>query len=164
LTDHNENPYVLLRRYGGDILDSWGMQQEKRFIQHGTITCYQHSVLVACVSIRLAQRLGVQVDMAGMIRGALLHDYFLYDWHIPNDGHSLHGFTHARRALANAERDFVLTDVERDVIVKHMFPMNPALPRCRESILVTLADKLCASREVFWALLPRGKWNRASCR
>ena len=46
-----------------------------------------------------------------------------------------------------ASRDFELSDVERDVIRKHMFPLNPALPRYRETVIVTLADKVCAVQE-----------------
>jgi len=163
LTDLKTDPSVLLHRYAEDILTSQGMQMEKGYVQHGDISCYQHSVLVACMSVRLARQLHVQVDMASMIRGALLHDYFLYDWHVPDPSHRLHGFTHAGCALRNAERDFALTEIERDVIEKHMFPMNPALPRYRESALVTLADKLCASREVLAAAFP-GESASGDCR
>lgn len=100
------------------------------------------------MSVQLAERLGVRVDMKSMVRGALLHDYFLYDWHEADSSHRLHGFTHARRALENAERDFSLNDIQRDIIAKHMFPMNPKLPRRKESVIVTIADKICATREV----------------
>ena len=81
------------------------------------------------------------------MRGALLHDYFLYDWHVPSETHRGHGFTHARTALHNASRDFTLDAVERDVIERHMFPLNPVPPRYRESVLVCLADKICAIGE-----------------
>lgn len=138
----------LLYGYASDILASAGMQREKGYKQHGDISCYGHSVAVACMSIRLTAVLHIRVDMKSMIRGALLHDYFLYDWHEADRSHRLHGFIHAKRALQNAERDFSLTDVERDIIVKHMFPMNPSFPRYRESVIVTAADKICAAREV----------------
>lgn len=152
MTDSTLPPYLLLERYAGDILASRGMQREKGFIQHGEISCYEHSVLVACMCIHLVRELHLTVDMCSLIRGALLHDYFLYDWHVPAKSHRLHGFTHAKCALRNAERDFTLTDIERDIIAKHMFPMNPSLPLYRESMIVILADKLCASREVAAAL------------
>ena len=54
----------------------------------------------------MAQRLRLRVDMESLIRGALLHDYFLYDWHDGEKEHNLHGFRHAERALRNAERIF----------------------------------------------------------
>ena len=51
-------------------------------------------------------------------------------------------------ALDNAQRDFHLNAVERDVIRKHMFPLNLRPPRYRESVLVSCADKLCALGEM----------------
>jgi uncharacterized protein len=79
----------------------------------------------------------------------------LYDWHVADKSHRFHGFIHAKCALKNAEQDFSLNPVERDIILKHMFPLNFRLPRYRESIIVTIADKICATREVLsFALHP----------
>ncbi len=145
-----ENRYAekLIEKYAGDIISSSGMQSEKNFIQHGGISCYSHSVSVALMSINIAQTLRIHADIKSMIRGALLHDYFLYDWHERDPKHKLHGFTHARTALRNAERDFNLSEIERDIIEKHMFPVNIKPPRHKESYIVTIADKICALREV----------------
>lgn len=137
-----------LIRYGGDILPSAGMQQEKAYVQHGTFSCYDHSLRVAYMSLWLAARLPWRMDERALVRGALLHDYFLYDWHDPDPGHRLHGFHHARRALRNACADFELGAIERDIIRKHMFPLNFWPPKYRESWVVCLADKLCATGEV----------------
>lgn len=138
---------MRVRRYGGEILLSEGMQRMRTFQQHGATTVFAHCVHVACMSLLIAERLHVRVDERSMVRGALLHDYFLYDWHISRKDHRWHGFRHAGTALVNATRDFELSDVERDVIKKHMFPLNPALPRYRETAIVSLADKICAVRE-----------------
>ena len=138
--------FALLHLHGSDLLTSDGMQIEKSLSHHGSISCYDHSVAVARMSIYLALKLRVRVDMRSMIRGALLHDYFLYDWRDGEEGHNLHGFKHARRALLNAERDFELSAIARDVIVKHMFPLNITPPRYRETVFVTVADKVCAVR------------------
>ena len=56
--------------------------------------------------------------MRSLVRGALLHDYFLYDWHIPDESHKWHGVTHAGDALKNARRDFELNEIEQDMISK----------------------------------------------
>ena len=82
-----------------------------------------------------------------MIRGALLHDYFLYDWHIPDKNHRLHGFIHAKKALLNASRDFKLNDIEKNMIYTHMFPMNLRIPKYKESIILCIADKIVAIKE-----------------
>lgn len=56
------------------------------FIQHGDVSVHAHVLSVARASVAMADflgRAGVRVDRASLIRGALLHDYFLYDWHDP---------------------------------------------------------------------------------
>ena len=52
-------------------------------------------------------------------------------------------------AMRNADRDFTLNEIEKDIISKHMFPLTPFLPRHRESFIVCLADKWCALAETF---------------
>lgn len=138
----------MIRKVAADILKSDGMQSEKRFIHHGKISCYKHSLSVAFMSVKMARLLKLKVNFRSLIRGALLHDYFLYDWHKTDNGNGLHGFSHAGTALRNALRDFVLNDIERDIIVKHMFPLNISLPKYRESVIVMLADKICTLLEV----------------
>lgn len=87
--------------------------------------------------------------MEDLVTGALLHDYFLYDWHESATAPDRwHGFTHPFHALHNAERDFDLTPIERDVIVHHMFPFVPIPPRTREGWVVTIADKASCVAEV----------------
>ena len=142
----NEN-LVLLRRYGGDILSSEGMRSQRAFPQHGGVSVYAHSVTVALMCLKLARALRLRVDERALVRGALLHDYFLYDWHVKDAAHRWHGFTHPARALANARRDFGVGSIEADMIACHMFPLVPRMPRCRESALLCAADKLCALRE-----------------
>jgi uncharacterized protein len=139
----------LVFEYGFDILTSPDMRTEKTFIQHRKINCYDHSVSVACMSVWFVRRLNIDADVRNLIRGALLHDYFLYDWHEPDKSHRLHGFIHAKRALNNAKRDFDLSSMEEDIIAKHMFPLNPDVPRYKESLIVNFADKICAACELF---------------
>ena len=130
----------------------------REFIQHGDVTVYAHVTSVARASLSFAERLdrvGVSVDRASLLRGALLHDYFLYDWHDPDPSHRLHGFRHPFFALARAEEDFELTPRERNIIARHMFPLVPVPPTCREAWIVCMADKWCALRETVAGRLPR---------
>ena len=137
----------MVHKRGADILKSANMQKEKKFLQHGKVSVYTHSVRVAVLSLFLAELLRVKVNEEAMMRGALLHDYFLYDWHEKDDSHRWHGFSHARAALKNAKKDFQLGEIEQDVIQKHMFPLNLKPPKYKESVLVCLADKLSAMEE-----------------
>jgi hypothetical protein len=81
------------------------------------------------------------------VRGALLHDYFLYDWHEKDGGHRLHGFRHPAFALYNASKDFSLNRKERNIIARHMFPLTVLPPRCLEAWIVCFVDKYCAFSE-----------------
>ncbi|MBQ6042017.1 MAG: HD domain-containing protein [Oscillospiraceae bacterium] len=109
---------------------------------------YEHSVAVTVECLRIADQFDIAVDRRSLIRGALLHDYFLYDWHSRPKEHRPHGFTHAKTALGNAERDFQINPIEAEMIRCHMFPMNILrVPHHRESIILCLADKTVASKE-----------------
>lgn len=141
---------TLVNEHGHDIIAHEHMHIERGCYQHGCITTFAHSLRVACLAVWFADRLHLwnRVDLRSLIRAALLHDYFLYDWHDWDNGeHRLHGFTHGRTALRNALRDFELNAVERDSIAHHMFPLTPTPPSYIEGYLVTLADKVSATRE-----------------
>lgn len=127
------------------------LPQERKLRQHGTTSVLRHSIQVAAVSLRLARALHLRVDRKALIRGALLHDYFLYDWHLPSSTRPpmTHGFTHPQTALNNARTDFSLSPREENIIARHMFPLTPVPPACREAWLVCLADKCCALQETF---------------
>ena len=83
-------------------------------LQHGDTTVLLHSLAVAYFSLKAVDLLKVRCDQNSLIRGALLHDYFLYDWHTPDRSHRFHGLHHAATALQNASEDFTLTEKERD--------------------------------------------------
>ena len=137
---------------GKDIIMSSDAQRMKQYIQHGSTSVFEHTVSVAKFSLIFAyalENIGAKFDHRSLVRGALLHDYFLYDWHEKNEYHNLHGFTHPGRAHDNATRDFKLNDIEKDIIKKHMFPLTIVPPRRRESWLVCMADKWCAICETF---------------
>ena len=67
-----------------DILRSKNFNRTKEYIQHGNVTVNSHVMNVARYSIILSECLHISCSRRELIRGALLHDYFLYDWHIPD--------------------------------------------------------------------------------
>lgn len=114
--------------------------QMKQYIQHGNISTYEHCLLVAYYSYQIAQKLRLKYRKIELIRGALLHDYYLYDWHEKEKWHRWHGFRHANFALHNAKRDFQLTKIEKEIIRKHMWPLTIIPPVCKEAWIVNMAD------------------------
>ena len=144
-----------------EVYFSSRLNKSRFHIQHGDTSCLLHSIAVAYISYRIASYLKfLKFKNEELVRGALLHDYFLYDWHDRGAAIKLHGFFHPRHALENAQADFELSKVERDIILKHMFPLTILPPRYKESMLVSFVDKLCSVYETF----KRGAYrNRQIC-
>lgn len=143
-----KNKYrAIVLKHGADLLISDKLLLECSFIQHGNTTVLEHSFNVACISLLIAYVLHIKIKERETVRGALLHDYFLYDWHCKRKNSRLHGFTHARTALYNADRDFTINNIERNIIIRHMFPLNLTPPKYRESLIVCIADKIGAIAE-----------------
>lgn len=130
------------------VCSSSRMNKSRTFYQHGKINIYVHSLRVAYICYYWVKKYHLHVDEKALIRGALLHDYFLYDWHDKEHEHKRpHGFFHPSAALCNAKQDFILTRKEENVIQRHMFPLTLIPPGCKEAWLVCMADKVCSTRE-----------------
>lgn len=122
-------------------------KQMDRFVQHGSISTFVHCRRVAVLSCRISELLRLKVSQEELVRGAFLHDYFLYDWHAYR-GRPLHGFAHPEAALQNARKDFDLSGKEENIIESHMWPLVPGkIPRSREAVIVCMADKICSLKE-----------------
>lgn len=141
--------YWLLKKYASDILDSENFKSTRNYIQHGTMPVHTHCVDVAGKSIAISKLLHIRCNERDLIRGALLHDYFLYDWHDKDreNYQFFHGFYHPGIALKNASKEYNLSPREKDIIKKHMWPLTLIPPRCREAWIVTTADKYCSTLE-----------------
>ena len=124
------------------------IEETKDHIQHGNTSVYEHSLKVAYYSLIILAFLGKIKNEKELIRGALLHDYFLYDWHIKrNRPKGLHGYTHPTTAYRNASKRINLTPIESDIIMKHMFTLTTIPPKFFESYVVCLVDKVCSTCE-----------------
>jgi len=142
-----ETDYAKFNEIADKIIHTEKYESMKNYIAHSDITTYEHSVLVAKSAYNYAVNHKVKCDIESLVRGALLHDYFLYDWH-KNPKFTFHGFKHAKIAMKNAERDYGLNDKEKNIILSHMFPLNLfSFPKCREAWIVTMADKKSAITE-----------------
>lgn len=141
----NNNDFLnIVFYYGKNILNSKKIKPLKGFIQHGNYSVYEHSISVALYALKIAYYFNINVDVKSLVRGCLLHDYFLYDWHIYDESHKWHGFTHAKVAMKNASRDFKINDIEKNMIFCHMFPLNIRFPKYKEAWILCMADKLSA--------------------
>ena len=139
----------------GGIHEHERVLRMRTFIQHGKITTYGHCFRVAAMSYKINKLFRLKSDEKALIRGAFLHDYFLYDWHKKKakfrnlkEFFRLHGFMHPSYAAANTKRDFGIGDKEENIIKSHMWPLTVTkVPRCREAVIVCIADKLTSATE-----------------
>lgn len=151
--EHRRQILLRIHRNGKDILKSSNFQGTRTDIQHGTVSVHSHCVSVAGCSLEIMEKLeklGIRSDERALVRGALLHDYFLYDWHRHTEFkgiRNLHGFRHPQIALENAKREYRLSRKEEEIIKKHMWPLTAVPPQCREAWIVTAADKYCSLLE-----------------
>lgn len=126
------------------------IQELKKYPNHKISNLYDHSSRVAVCAYDLARRFHWNVDGSSLAKGAMLHDYYLYHARGNKDiGVKAHWFGHPMTALKNAEKEFHLSDLEKNIIRSHMWPLTfRQFPRSKEAILVSLADKICAFGEM----------------
>ena len=91
-----------------------------------------------------------------------MHDLFYYDWRTTKFDEGTHAYIHPRIAVKNAEKITDLSDLERDIILKHMWGATIAPPKYKESYIVTFVDKYCAVKEAAQPMTAsmKQKWQR----
>lgn len=129
------------------VMDS-RIRRLSKYPQHNGSNTLTHCVQVAKRSFALAEEFGWDIDEKELARGAMLHDYYQYV--IKEQGISAykHGTSHPAIAMRKADKDFKLTNKEKNIIRGHMWPLtflHP--PKSREAFLVCLADKDVAAKE-----------------
>lgn len=129
------------------LIDHEMVRSMGNYIQHSDINCLEHSLYVSYSSYLVCRRMGL--DYRSAARGGLLHDFFLYDWHLEKPYKGLHGLTHPHVALQNANKYFHLNKLEQDIIRKHMWPLTVTPPKYKEAYIVAAIDKYCAFMETF---------------
>lgn len=133
-----------------DLLEKKEVREMKNYIQHGKSTTYDHCRKVTKTADSLSKKLRIKnLDRRSMLRGAMMHDFFLYDWHIKGDGsHKLHGYHHANKARDNAAEILGATIREQEIVETHMWPLTlTKIPKSKEAWIVCMADKHVSARE-----------------
>ena len=134
-----------------DMLYSPKVQEMKNYRQHYDTSCLNHCLEVSYISYIICKKL--HLDYKSAARAGLVHDLFLYDWRDSRKKLHLekyHAFIHPQIALKNASNIFELNDIEKDIIVKHMWPVTLFdIPKYKESFIITLVDKYSALKSFY---------------
>ena len=121
------------------------VESMERFMQHGTTSTLGHSENVAWVSFLVNEKLHLNADEKTLVEAAILHDFYLYDWHDGKPERSRHGFDHPDIACKNATEQFEISRKTQDAIRSHMWPLTiRRIPKSREAAILCLVDKYCA--------------------
>ncbi len=130
--------------------------QTRAYTHHFGTSLLRHSVNVAYVSMFISKLFRLKVDYFQLVRGALLHDYYLYDCHDKEEENKKHHLRHhPSKAVIAAQDDIYLTKKEIDIILKHMFPITFSIPKSKESFIVCISDKVCSIYELFTNIYKR---------
>ena len=139
-----------VREVGRPIFQSREFQDVKNQKHHLRSTVGSHSRRVAILCAFFCDclsRAGVETQKEELVKAALCHDLGM-------QGRYSHRYSSGRDIIRNHPLNSSeeagkllggLTDLQREAIEKHMWPMCPDLSiRHKETALITIADKLCA--------------------
>lgn len=116
---------------------------QTKFITHHGITRYDHSMRVAYLSYKVSKAL--RLNYKEVTEAALLHDFFLNEVDHENRTERLR--RHPEYAVNNASKYLDLTEMQKDIIKTHMFPVTFTPPKYLESWIVDFMDDVAALYE-----------------
>lgn len=136
-----------------DLLELEDVKKLDNFTQHLNTSRLSHSINVAYYSYTVCKIFGL--DYKSAARAGILHDLFLYDWRTQKQPEGNHAKAHPIVALRTAEKNVKLNDIEKDCIIKHMWPLTFKAPKYKESFLLSCMDKYCTVLEVFYKIFEK---------
>ena len=134
----------------GEYLNSPDIASMEQFMQHGDTSTLGHSENVAWISFLVNEKLHIDADEKLLVEAAILHDFYLYDWHDGKPERRRHGFDHPNIASENAKEYFNAEEDVQNAIRSHMWPLNiKTVPKSKEAVILCAVDKYCALVETF---------------
>lgn len=109
---------------------------------HSSNNRFDHSCDVAYKTFLVCKKLNL--DYKSATRAALMHDFFFKS--------EVRGpkeiVFHPKYAYLNASKIMKLNDLEKNIILSHMFPVSINIPKYKESIIVDIIDDLESFKDV----------------
>lgn len=132
-----------------DILNNDEFKKLANYVHHNSDRL-QHSLNVSYHSYKISKKFNL--DSKKIARAALLHDFFFIDnFSVSKTNRLMTLFAHPRQALDNSLKYYYLSDMERNIILSHMFPIGLDFPRYKESVLVDVVDDYISIYEAIYA-------------
>lgn len=131
-----------------DILENEKMKKLANCRHHG-LNRLDHSLKVSYYSYKIAKK--IRLDYKSVARAGLLHDFFINE-DLSEKKRKFSIFFHPYKSIENSTKYFNLNEMEKDIIITHMFPTLPhKIPKYLESWLVSIVDKIVATEEFYTA-------------
>jgi uncharacterized protein len=127
-----------------DIVNNNDFRELDNELHHG-ISRYGHSYRVSKGVFKVTKALGLNYEEA--TRAALLHDFY-FNYQLDDKSASKTLVEHPNYALLNASKYYELSDLQKNMIESHMFPLSKTMPKYKESICITIVDKVVALYEM----------------
>ena len=140
MNDRNSFEYII-----DEFVNNDTVLKMKEYKQHFDVNCYDHCYDVAKTMYKVTKKF--HLDYRSATRAGMVHDLFLYDWHIKEGRKNMHAFRHGKIACNNASKIFELNSKEKDMIISHMWPATVKLPKSKEGMILTVVDKYCTVKE-----------------
>lgn len=150
----NDKTYM---EYISDIYNDSNFAVMDKYEHHNTYTRLDHCIHVSYSTYLWLKKLAPGYRyMREACRGALLHDFFLYEWHTENPFPvpCMHAWKHPERAYLDAKKYFNISPVEKHIILTHMYPLYLGIPSSKAAWMVIWFDKYWACREGFRSFSP----------
>lgn len=132
-----------------DIIECTEVEKLKQITHHISTTRFQHCLNVSYYGYIICNKF--RLDYRAAARAGMLHDLFYYDRKEYNSrktkGQISHSEMHSIIAAENAAKLIDMSEMERDIIEKHMWPLTHKMPRYKESFIISFVDKYCAVLE-----------------
>ena len=129
-----------------DIMKNNKFKKLANYKHHG-MTRLEHSIKVSYNSYKIAKKL--HLNYYSTARAGLLHDFFINE-DLSHKKQKFSMFFHPYESINNSTKYFELNEMERDIIITHMFPSLPhKIPKYLESWLVSIVDKIVATEEFY---------------
>lgn len=128
-----------------DLLNHPKVKEMKKYPHHRNIDTHFHSVYVSYNVFKISKKLNL--DFKEITRAALLHDFYLYDWHITKHEEK-HAWYHPKQAVKNTQKYIGnLSEMQKEMILYHMWPLAKT-PRSIGGFILTFCDKHCANMDL----------------
>ncbi len=143
---------ALLLAQGMDILLSDEFGEALVQTHHNVSTVASHTLGVAVVSLMicyLLMKLHIRTDTQRMTRAALCHDLGILGRDKKYRNNVQCCFRHPKDSVEVVRKLVVENDPALEsAVVCHMWPLGPHLPKNREGIILSVADKISSCMEI----------------